>query len=451
MKIKTLKQRLVLFLIVPVAFILFGTGFFGFIYVRKILMDQWQESAVLRLQRAAHQIDMRLTQPIGLIEMIGKSRNAGTGDRDWEWLMTQLKAMDGVTDANLKWNAEPIGNIPKSTRNHGHDGHMGMRFQRTRISEVTHPKYDASTGQETVMLISELRDQAEQLIGTLEVSVRFDYLMQDIIDLGWWQSELACLVDESGTYLAHTKEMKGRMQLGDMKDHLELAVLEEMKKKPFGTVITSGHPPDMISGFYRISHAPWILIMFAPGDKILAPILEFRFYYILAGIGSIILILLFIRFVGGNMVQSIRDISSAAAQVAKGDYSRLIPVKRMDELGRLAVSFNEMIEGLKEKEMIENTFGRYIDKDIARTLIRRPEAARLGGKKREVAMLMSDIRGFTALSESLTPEQTITILNNYLSHMIQVIRDPGGIIVDFFGDGLLAFFDPLDEPVPGAA
>ncbi|MFB0508109.1 MAG: adenylate/guanylate cyclase domain-containing protein [Thermodesulfobacteriota bacterium] len=106
-----------------------------------------------------------------------------------------------------------------------------------------------------------------------------------------------------------------------------------------------------------------------------------------------------------------------------------------------------MVQGLKERDFISNTFGRYVDQEIARELIRQPEATRLGGEIREVAILMSNIRGFTQLSESLNPESIVSILNRYFSHMIKVIKNYQGIIVDFFGDGVLVFFDPLEGPV----
>jgi class 3 adenylate cyclase len=79
--------------------------------------------------------------------------------------------------------------------------------------------------------------------------------------------------------------------------------------------------------------------------------------------------------------------------------------------------------------------------------MRQPEATRLGGEKREVAILISDIRGFTPLSESLSPEAIISVLNQYFTHMIEAIRRHKGIIVDFLGDGILVFFDPLDESI----
>jgi class 3 adenylate cyclase len=91
-----------------------------------------------------------------------------------------------------------------------------------------------------------------------------------------------------------------------------------------------------------------------------------------------------------------------------------------------------------------------MDQEIAKELLRRPEALRLGGEKREVAIPTSDNRNFTSISESLEPEGTIKVINHYFSYMIEVIQNHRGIIVDFFGDGILAFFDPLDNPVEPA-
>ena len=83
--------------------------------------------------------------------------------------------------------------------------------------------------------------------------------------------------------------------------------------------------------------------------------------------------------------------------------------------------------------------------EFAKILINHPEAGRLGGERREVAMMMSDIRGFTALSETLSPEIIISIMNRYFSVMIEIIQNHNGIIVDFFGDSILVFFDPLSD------
>jgi class 3 adenylate cyclase len=133
--------------------------------------------------------------------------------------------------------------------------------------------------------------------------------------------------------------------------------------------------------------------------------------------------------------------------VAQGHYGEPLPVNCPDEIGRLTQSFNEMVAGLKERDFISNTFGRYMDPQIARELLKKPEAAVLGGEKRAVAILFADLRAFTPIAEKLTPEETIRLVNRFFSEMIEVIQQHRGIIVDFFGDGILAFFDPLDGPL----
>jgi class 3 adenylate cyclase len=161
----------------------------------------------------------------------------------------------------------------------------------------------------------------------------------------------------------------------------------------------------------------------------------------------ILLVLLLIRLSTGRIVRSVQSISEAAGRIARGEYKKVAASASGDEIGRLANSFNEMVEGLQERDLIRQTFGRYVDHEVARRLLAQPEASRLGGQKRRVAILMSDIRGFTPMAETLSPEATIRILNHYFSHMIDVVETHRGIIVDFFGDSVLVFFDPFDGPL----
>ncbi len=450
--IRSLQQRLVLFLLLPAALLLFAMGFLGFIYARGIILSQWREAAILKLERAAHHVDMRLSKPIMRIKMFQRAADEQEMFNVQQWIIDQLRELDGVTRVDLKGLEENAleMRMPGGRMGRGMGSDMAgmMRFHHAKISEVTSPVYDAQAGEETVSLISTLEDEDGTKVGELKVTMRFEYLMQDIRTFGWWQSDTAYLVDNSGRYLAKSEATKKRrIRLGENDDPVELAILKEMQEKPFGTILGPGHPPEKVGGFYRIEQAPWTMVLFAPGKKILAPIIKFRFYYALAGILCIALILLLIRYVGGKMVRTIGQISKAAEQVARGEYGEPLPVKTSDEIGQLSQSFNTMVQGLKEKDFISNTFGRYMDQEIARELMRRPEASRLGGEKREVAILMSDLRDFTPLSETLNPDVTIRMLNRYFSRIIETIQKHQGIIVDFFGDALLVFFDPLEGPV----
>ncbi len=94
---------------------------------------------------------------------------------------------------------------------------------------------------------------------------------------------------------------------------------------------------------------------------------------------------------------------------------------------------------------IRKTFGRYLSQEIVATLLEHPEGLKLGGERRKITILTSDLRGFTALSERLSPEEVIKILNFYLGYMADVITDYQGTIDEFMGDGILVLFG---APVP---
>ncbi len=447
----SLKKQITVFLILPVAFILVAAGIAGFVYARNALIEQWRQSAILRLERAAHYIDMRLGRPVEWIEMYHDAAvhpRAG-GARDF--ILSRLESLDGVTTVRLIQN--PDGYNPGAGMHPGRTGPMGhfRSLGSGAVSEITPPEYDAKQGHETVTLISRFKDSSGLQQGRLEVSVRFDYLMEGIENLGWWQSQQACLVDSTGRYLTHSSAMQGRRQLGETLDTVELDLLEQMQQKKYGTIMGPGHPPERVSGFYSLERASWVLIMYAPGKEILSPIIRFRFYYAMAGAAFVAVIVLLMQYAAGRMVKRISRVSGAFEDVKKGRYSRRLPAASRDEIGRLEAGFNDMVEGLKQRDFIRDTFGRYVDPEIARELLERPGAAGLGGEKREVVILMSDIRDFTAVAESLSPEETIGVLNRYFSYMIDVIHQYKGIIVDFYGDGVLVFFDPHEGPVYQAA
>jgi len=90
--------------------------------------------------------------------------------------------------------------------------------------------------------------------------------------------------------------------------------------------------------------------------------------------------------------------------------------------------------------LIRQVFGRYLSDTVVATLLESPEGLKLGGERRKITILTSDLRGFTALSESLSPEQVIQILNIYLEHMADVINNYEGTIDEFMGDGILVLF-----------
>ncbi len=94
----------------------------------------------------------------------------------------------------------------------------------------------------------------------------------------------------------------------------------------------------------------------------------------------------------------------------------------------------------RNEKFIRATFGRYLSDEIVTEILERPEGLELGGDLREVTIMMSDIRGFTTLSEQLGPQQVVAMLNRYLGTMTEIIMAHNGTIDEFIGDAILTVF-----------
>jgi adenylate cyclase len=100
-----------------------------------------------------------------------------------------------------------------------------------------------------------------------------------------------------------------------------------------------------------------------------------------------------------------------------------------------------------EREQVRDAFARFVPESVVSEVLAQAEGIRLGGVRRHVTVLFSDLRGFTTFSEHREPDETLSILNRYLSAMTDAILDHGGTLVSYMGDGIMAVFGaPLEQP-----
>ena len=136
--------------------------------------------------------------------------------------------------------------------------------------------------------------------------------------------------------------------------------------------------------------------------------------------------------------QPVQELAEHTKHIAAGDYERRIELRRDDELGRLATAFNEMSAGLAERDRVRDLLDKNVSPEVAAQLMR--DGAALGGQEREVTILFADLRGFTTLSEKLSPPELLALLNRYLDRMSAAIEAQGGVIDKFIGDEIMALF-----------
>lgn len=146
-------------------------------------------------------------------------------------------------------------------------------------------------------------------------------------------------------------------------------------------------------------------------------------------------------FITRSLLGPIRNLSQAMGKVAQGDLSERVPVTSNDEVGELTGQFNNMVEGLRERERFRETFGRYVDESVAATILKREGEGVLAGETREATILFTDIAGFTTIAEHLAPDALVAALNEYLETVLEPIRAHGGVVNTFIGDGLFASFN----------
>jgi adenylate cyclase len=151
--------------------------------------------------------------------------------------------------------------------------------------------------------------------------------------------------------------------------------------------------------------------------------------------------LIFAWAVSRSLVDSVRRLLGGTQAVEKGNLDVEIHVRTRDEMAMLADSFNHMVVGLREKEHIRETFGKYVDPRIVRGLLENRLPAE-GGQSQVMSVFFSDLAGFTRMCEGMTPDTAVRFLNRYFSFMSEVIRERQGIIDKYIGDAVMAFWGP---------
>jgi class 3 adenylate cyclase len=183
--------------------------------------------------------------------------------------------------------------------------------------------------------------------------------------------------------------------------------------------------------------------------------------YALRIISLIAIIILFMMvtfrsFLTKRIILPLENIASANRRLRDNDPSARhidLPDDTPKEIEEAVATRSEMLatifkvseERLRLVNFIRDTFGRYLSKKVVDEILESPEGAKIGGQKKTVTILISDLRGFTSLSEDRDPEEMVKLLNRYFERMSKVILEYDGMIDEFLGDAILVVFGVPEE------
>ena len=210
----------------------------------------------------------------------------------------------------------------------------------------------------------------------------------------------------------------------------------QLRKEPF--VTTSHRLPLLSAGSARIALQRSLAIELAPSRQI-----EWSMQIIIpACLAAAALLAL---GMARGISQPVQALAAHTEHIVGGDFSRRIELARSDELGDLANAFNRMSAGLADRDRVRDLLGKVVSPEIAARLLQ--SEAVLGGEEREVTILFSDLRNFTGLSERLSPQDVLALLNRYLDRMSAIVEEHHGVVDKFIGDAIMALFGaPVADP-----
>ncbi len=288
----------------------------------------------------------------------------------------------------------------------------------------------------------------EQIVAVVTAEISIQSLNELINSVKVYQTGFCVVMSDKGALItSRVPERIGRMTIFDIVDLYkpsegrQLAQTILSKEQGFEDIGSAMTGEDSFIFFSRFYPQGWIVATIMPKREMFAKIDDLHHQTVMMAVLGITLLVILAVLVARSISQPLKKMASETIRVRQGDLDvDLSSIRGDDEVGQLARAFTDMTRGLKDRERIKDTFGRYLTQEVVKRLLDSKEGIELGGETREISMMMSDLRGFTALTSSMKPEDVIKFLNRYLGRMLEVILDHHGIVDEIIGDGILAFF-----------
>jgi adenylate cyclase len=285
---------------------------------------------------------------------------------------------------------------------------------------------------------------------------------QAVLTLGIWAVNLPIALGTNGLFyppgtfpIQYTLAVGGVAILAGLASAAICYVVVDRALRPAYAVVLPGQSFDRVRGGglvwgalsvwvigsgLMLFLAPLVLLMFGPGewDQVNAAV---RFI----SAGGFVIGLVVMTTWARTLGERLNALGAGMRDVRQGRYETRVSIDDAGELGHLQTGFNEMVDGLRERERIREVFGKQVGPQAARYALER--GVHLEGERRQVSTLFVDVIGSTGLAEKLPPEEVVGMLNRFFDAVVDTVGRHGGWVNKFEGDGALCLFGaPADHP-----
>ncbi len=303
------------------------------------------------------------------------------------------------------------------------------------------------------------REGAKEVRGVASADISLMALEKLVASVKIYQTGYAFLISQNGRFLTHPdKQLIMRESMFSLavsrKDPSLRQLGRDMIRGGQGFVPVNDFSSGKNSWMYYtpLGNTGLTLGVIFPEDELFANVRRLSQRLIIIGLIGLAFLGLVITFLSRSITKPLRTLAQSTSALGHGDFSVTVPETGAKEIKQLAHSFNELglqlTEYMAKRDFIRDTFGRYVTQEVVKRLLESEDALAMGGETREVTLLISDLRGFTALTAEMHPEQVIAFLNRYLGKMIEILIDYRAVIDEIMGDGILAFFgapEPMED------
>jgi class 3 adenylate cyclase len=459
-----LKTKFYVFVLLPVFLVITLAGVTSYLVARHIVLEQLWELGQSLLQQTADEVDSTFGTGVQTLSIL--TIHEGFVPSSEKDLYTFFKELRGRLPVEAILLVSLDGRFIAGVDNSKIPADYQPVFEKwftdaleSKEPVIAPPTVSPFTSQPVITVANRVVDKNGAATGVMAYTMPLNKLGchgAGLRPLDRTGGAIFSIFVRDGAFLTHTdKALVGR-KLGDSSDDLHIKMrraLGEEKASWCGIGYVGGK--EYFGGFRKSRYGQVYVGLEIPLSVGLRPVMALGASYLVLGIVCLILLPLILKVLAKRLVKPIRLLSEATAKFGKGEYDQVLPVTNKDELWDLVEAFNKMSAGVRQRDFIRNTFGRYVPPEIVDQVLESEDGLKLGGESREITILMSDLRGFSAQTVDMPPDRVLLMLNRYLGRMVEILLDHKAVIDEMQGDGILAFFGaPLlmsDHPARAVA